>query len=191
MTTMNTHPTPTRSTSRRALAGLFAAGAVAISLLAASPALADEATSSQSCWTDVDTGATGCFDSSLNPQDQIELATGKTVVAAPTGTETAARSAAVATDTLFMLVTGYDGTGRVGESNTYFTSNTSGCNAGLVFGFTGLGTWDNRFESIQSFNGCLTTLYTDTNFNGSFTNLLAFSDDLGTFKNVASSLDVE
>ena len=189
---MSTHLASRTRPSRRILGLIVVGGAVAASLLSASPAFASSSTVSQSCWENVDTGETGCFDSALDEQEQIELATGRPLVAVETGSAAGARSAApsraAAVD--YLLTTGWDGVNQTGDSKSYFTSNTSVCTAGLNYGFQNLQTWSDRFESIQSYNGCFTTLYTDINFGGTFTGLIATSNDLGTFKNKASSLDV-
>ncbi|SKA81257.1 hypothetical protein SAMN06295879_0302 [Agreia bicolorata] len=198
---MITRLAPRTRLSRRTLGLIVGGASVSASLLVASPALAApntaSNTASQSCWENVDTGATGCFDSALDEREQIELATGRPLVAVETGSANASRSATSASPTTasattadYLLVTGWDGINQTGDSKSYLTSNTTGCGAGLNFGFQNLQTWSDRFESIQSYNGCLTTLYADINFGGAFTGLIATSNDLGTFKNKASSLDV-
>ncbi|PRY67942.1 hypothetical protein B0I08_105103 [Glaciihabitans tibetensis] len=149
----------------------------------------------QSCWEDVDTGETGCFDASLDVQEQIELVTGNPVVAVETGTggerrvapTSASSTAAAAT---YLLVTGWDDINMTGASKSYFTSSAIICDGG-GYGYFNLGTFDNRFESIASYNGCSTTLYEKVDFEGTYTPYLTTSADLGAFKNWASSLDIE
>ncbi|KJC63581.1 hypothetical protein [Agreia bicolorata] len=196
---MITRLAPRTRLSRRTLGLIVGGASVAASLLVASPALAATNAASQSCWENVDTGATGCFDSALDEREQIELATGRPLVAVETGSANASRTAASTNATTaststatadYLLVTGWDGINQTGDSKSYLTSNTTGCGAGVNFSFQNLLTWSDRFESIQSYNGCLTTLYADINFGGAFTGLISTSNDLGTFKNKASSLDV-
>jgi hypothetical protein len=179
--------------SRRILGLIVIGGAIAAPLLSAGPAFGATNAASQSCWENVDTGETGCFDSALDEQQQIELATGRPLVAQETGTAGAARSftspsATAAVD--YLLVTGWDGINKTGDTKSYFTSNVSVCN-GFGYSFQNLLTFNDRFESIQSFNGCVTTLYDAVDFDGPSTSPIATSNNLGAFNNRASSLDVE
>ncbi|CAD5990651.1 hypothetical protein [Agreia sp. COWG] len=202
---MITHRSAAHRPSRRLLTLLAVGGALSTSLLSAGPAFAAAPASSapvasQSCWQNVDTGETGCFDTGLDAHEQIEIATGLPLIAVETehgSTERARRAASASSSSstaaaaTYLLMTGWDGISKTGDSKSYFTSNANVCNTGLIYGFAGLATWNDRFESIQSFNGCRTTLYDDIEFEGAVTAPIAESNDLGTFRNRASSLDIE
>jgi hypothetical protein len=187
------------------------ASAVLLTLI---PATADAATvptqatgqaTGQSCWHDVDTGASSCFATgSMSPAQAIAQATGDPVVATPTvesGTSSAAPASGSASrsasqpapaagqsaTTNFLLVVLYDGTNMTGNSNSYFTTNTKIC-VGIINQFPALSNFNDRTESFASFNGCQTSLWTDLNFGGTQYGPLASSTSLGTLNNTASSM---
>lgn len=167
--------------------------ALALSALALLPVTAAQAaapaSAPQSCWYNVDDDTMGCFDVSLDPQEQIELATGSELVAVPTGSQQRIATPAAA-QVSYLLATGWDTTGQTGPSISYFTTNASICN-GLFHSFSTLQTWNNRFESLQAYNGCEAYLYENVNFAGTEFGPITSSLDLGTFKNRAESLIVE
>ncbi|GAB2527040.1 hypothetical protein GCM10027064_25260 [Microbacterium petrolearium] len=171
-----------------ATAGLLAALALApTAATAAAPADA------QSCWVNVDTGESACFDASLDPIAQIEADTGTTVVAVPTGSMrvASARSAAVAADAeTYLLATGWDEIGYAGASVSYFTTLPQVCD-GYTHGFSTLHDWDQRFESLRSYNGCVSYVYDAINFSGTEFGPISASADLGAFKDRARSLWLE
>ncbi|GAB3617116.1 hypothetical protein GCM10027416_16730 [Okibacterium endophyticum] len=183
----------TSHTARRrfAASSLMAAGVVASALLAVSPAnaatSANDSPTGESCWQNVDTGESGCFDSSLDPIEQIELATGKPLVANQTETETS--FAARAVEENFLLVTGWDATGFEGESVSYFTETPNLCSVGAQ-NIASLGAWNDRIESFQSFNGCESKFFQNVLFAGGSFGPAASSSNMGTFNNQASSLIV-
>lgn len=171
-----------------AVAGLAAAAALASGAAPASAAPA----AAQSCWVNVDTGASRCFDAGLDPLEQIEVDTGRPVVAVPTGT--GARSAAAApvpsaTAASYILAVVYDGLSYSGASNTYFTSNSAIC-SGLSYGYPSLGAWNDRIQSVDSYNGCLTTLYWDANYGGAAYGPVGSSTNIGNMRSNASSLRI-
>lgn len=173
-----------------------------LSLLPFSPAAATQSAASasepgQSCWYDIDTDTMGCFDAALDPVEQIALATGAEVVAVPTGATPVAAFRAATTaasttagDEVFLLATGYDNVNYGAPSVTYVTSNPSICN-GIWHTFPSLGVWNDRFESLESYNGCVTYLYDSTNFGGTEYGPITASPDLGSFNNRARAMVVE
>ncbi|MFB2554196.1 hypothetical protein [Herbiconiux liangxiaofengii] len=186
--------TPSRKPASRRLAALGLTAAAALTLLIAGPA-ATASASPVSCWTNLDTGATGCFDASVDPVDAIENATGRPVVAETTGPaaargagEATAAPAAAAVD--YLLLTAYDNTGLTGPSNSYFTSNTNICTNGYAYGFTNFGTFNDRFESFQSYNGCSATFFANSNYTGAEYGPYVSRTTMGTFNNTASSVYV-
>ncbi len=160
----------------------------ALSVLAADPAAAAEPSPIQSCWTNIDTGETGCFDAAIDPVDAIEDATGRPIVAEESEPFNAARGA-LATD--YLLVTAYDAVGKVGVSNSYFTSNAGICTGSFAYGFTNFGAWNDRFESFQAYNGCEATFFDDASYGGIEYGPYISSTSMGTFNNKASSLYVD
>jgi hypothetical protein len=163
-----------------------ALGAVALTLtggLAAAPAWADEP---QSCWTDIDTGAVECFDASIDPVDYIEEATGYDVVAVPTGD--AARFGDPEPFTVYFLATVYDNTGLTIPSMTYSTSNDAVCT--IQHDFSNLGSWNNRIESFEAFNGCAVVFYDNPGFSTAIYGAASLSLNMGTANNRAESMSI-
>lgn len=174
-----------------ATAGLLAALALAPTATAATAAAPADA---QSCWVNVDTGESACFDASLDPIAQIEADTGTTVVAVPTGSMSvaSARSAAAgaADAETYLLATGWDEVGYAGASVTYVTTNPLICN-GIAHDFETLQTWNNRLESFQAYNGCQGWLFDAVQFSGEEFGPVTASSDLGSFRNRAESLSID
>ncbi|PJJ63721.1 hypothetical protein [Compostimonas suwonensis] len=189
---MNTRKAQPNRALRGVLSATVLLGALAVPLLAATPANAEEL--SQSCWTNVDTGETGCFDSSLDIVEQIELATGVPLVATKTDSPNAplaARASKLADPPLnFLLMTGWDGTNQSGPSVSFFTSAVGVC-SGITYSLQSLNEWNDRIESFQAFNGCDAILYEDEFWGGDSFGPAASSNNLGTFNNKASALDLE
>jgi hypothetical protein len=172
-------------------------GILAALALAPTAATAASPADAQSCWVNVDTGESACFDASLDPIAQIEADTGSTVVAVPTGSVSvaSARSAAAgaADDETYLLATVWDEVGQPGppaQSNTYFTTNPLICD-GITHSWDDLLDWNDRIESIRSFNGCVSYLYDDYNLYGEEFGPVVTSSDLGAFRNKARSLWIE
>ncbi|SDZ45048.1 hypothetical protein SAMN05216554_3978 [Herbiconiux ginsengi] len=175
----------------RRLAALGLAAAAALTILTATSASASASASptepAQSCWTNVDTGQTGCFDAALDPVEAIELATGRPLVTGESASRSAAPTGALVD---YLLLTGYDGQNMTGLSNSYFSSNANICNA-VAYGFQNLGTWSDRFESFQSSNGCQATFYADTLYDGTAYGPFVSKTTMGSFNNVASSVYID
>lgn len=184
------------TTTRRITAFALALGALTLVPLSAANAAAPAAPA-QSCWYNVDNDTMGCFDAALDPQQQIELATGTEVVAVPTGTartsaeasSTAALSSVAAPES-FLLATGHDTIAYGTPSFTYFTQNPAICN-GVDHPYLNLGTWSNRFESFQTYNGCVGYLFDSINYGGAELGPVTASTNLGTFNNRAESMAIE
>jgi hypothetical protein len=179
---MRTSPTPARLLA----AGLAAAGLSV--LISASPAFAS-GTTTTACWTDGDTQAVSCYPTRDAMIDAIETTTGGDFVAVPDGSASFAQPAP---DTTFALVTVYDDLNLAGASMTYTTTNSAVC-TGPSYGFSSLGSWNDRIESFQSFNGCVTTLYRDINYSPAspvFGPNTSSSNVGATWRNQASSLSV-
>jgi hypothetical protein len=183
------------STAARTVSLAIAVMAAATALVAgaapasAAPVRAD--TAPQSCWINVDTDASRCFDATLDPLEQIATDTGLPVIAVPTGA--AARSAAPspsAAAASYVLAVVYDGLSYTGASNTYFTTNSAICN-GLSYGYASLGAWNDRIQSVDSYNGCLTTLYWDAGYGGAAYGPVGSSINIGNMRSNASSLRIE
>ncbi|MFG6402526.1 hypothetical protein [Microbacterium sp. P04] len=174
------------TTTRRTISVALVMSALIV--LPAAPAMASAP--DQSCWYDVDTDAMGCFDASLDPHEQIELETGATLIAVPTGDHGRLQSVVAEADPVYLLATGWDATAQTGASISYYTSNAKIC-AGLSHSFSNLQAWNNRFESLQSYNGCEAYLYDGTGYSGSEYGPVASSSTLGTFNNRAESMIVE
>ncbi|WP_146184956.1 hypothetical protein [Agromyces badenianii] len=171
------------------LAALAVIAASVLTLLPTTPAAATD--SSESCWYDVDTDEIGCFDASLDPHEQIELATGAELVAVPTGSNGGRSSADSSTiATVYLLATVWDSTSYAGQSMSYYTSNANIC-AGVAHGFPDLLSWKDRIESLQSYNGCVTWLYDDFGTLGLEYGPVSSSTNLGTFNNEARSMYIE
>jgi hypothetical protein len=154
-----------------------------------------KAVAGQSCWDNVATWQTGCFATGMNPYQQISEATGTNVVAVPTaGGAAAGARAAFATPhaiegaaTSYILTNVWSSTNETGDAMTYFTTNSTVC-VGGSYGFPSLGSWNDRIQSFQSFNGCVTTLYHDSNYGGTHFGPQSLASTLGSFNNQASSL---
>ena len=146
--------------------GALAAGAGALALLALGASPAQAATAGPACWTDGDTGAVRCFADQDALLRGIADATGGPVVADPSGAPAVRATASPAgVDATFLLVTVYDQTGFTGSSMTYTTTNSAVC--AVSHGFATLGSWNDRIDSFQGFNGCSIALYRDINFSPS------------------------
>lgn len=179
------------SARRPAIAALLSlAGAASLALVSTAPAQAAE---TQSCWVNVDTGETSCFDSSIDTFDKIAEDTGLPVVAVQTGT--AARSAAakaatpLATAASYIITVGYEGLSYSGANIAYYTTNPAIC-SGASYSYATLGAWNDRFQSIDSYNGCTTTLYQDANFGGPAYGPVGSSTNIGNMRSQASSIKV-
>ncbi len=160
---------------------------------AATPAPQDTATT-QSCWTNVDTGESGCFTTGTEtPEQAIADATGTNVVAAPTGELSAdvvtTPDGVEGTATSYLLTARVDSTNQGGNSSSYFTMDSGIC-SGLINEFPSLPDFNDKAESFQSFNGCSTTLWQDNGFSGTQFGPAVSSNNLGSFNNKASSMIV-
>ncbi len=93
-------------------------------------------------------------------------------------------------DSSFALVVVYDGTNFTGASNGYFTTDGSIC-SGQIYGYSSLGSWNDRIESLETFNGCAATLYLNINYGGSSFGPVGAANTLGSFNNQASSMRVQ
>ena len=175
-------------TITRRITALTAIAVGALSLFPISTAQAAEPT--LSCWYNVDNDTMGCFDTSLDPHEQIERATGTQLVAVPTGAQSRSAATAAASAATYLLATGWDATGRTGASVSYFTTNPAIC-TGLIHSFPNLGTWSNRFESFEAYNGCEGYLFDGVNYGGTEFGPLTVSNNLGTFSNRAESMSIE
>lgn len=147
----------------------------------------------ESCWVNVDNGESACFDAALDPVEQIEAATGTTVVAVPTGSGQpfAQHRAAVASDeTSYLVATGWEEIGQTGASVSYISMIADVC-VDTMHGWADLGAWNDRIESLRSYNGCETYLYDDYDFLGEEYGPIVSSDDLGDFRDRARSLWAE
>ena len=109
-------------------------------------------------------------------------------MAVETGGAPARSAAPSAAAAEYLLLTGWDDINQSGASKSFFTSKPPQCGL-AVYGFQNLGTFNNTFESIQSYNGCLTTLYDGVDYLGEFTTPIAASNDLGAFRNRAESFE--
>lgn len=188
------------STQPRRFAALAAVAAATVALClvpAAAQASTPDSAAGQSCWHDVDSGASACFTTgTTTPAQAIADATGGSVVAAPTGSSPVSNSGSGSSPritagaaTSYLITVLYDGTSKSGNSSSYFTQNSSIC-AGIINQFPSLPAFNDRAESFQSYNGCRTTLWGDSNFNGTQYGPLASSNSLGSFANTASSMIV-
>lgn len=179
--------------TRRITAVAFALGALALFPVSAAQAAApatQAAAPAQSCWYNVDNDTMGCFDASLDPQEQIELVTGSDLIAVPTGTQQRVAPSAAADPVTYLLATGWDAVGQTGVNFSYFTANAAICN-GLSHSLGNLGVWNNRFESFVTYNGCEGYLYDSTDYFGTEFGPVVNSTNLGTFRNRAESMIVE
>ncbi len=178
---LTSHARPARAKRITALS-LSAVAIVGASLTAAAPAFGD--TPEQSCWTDVDTGAVQCFDSSLDPIEAIEELSGESVLAIPDGQE--APLTTEGTFTIFVLALAYDNTGFGSPTMSYTTTDSAIC--GDEHDFGDLGSWSDRIESFQGMNGCSAIFYRDVNFGTVIFGPAASSTNMGSANNQASSI---
>jgi hypothetical protein len=177
-------------TTTRRITATVALAVGALSLFPFSAAQAVEP--AQSCWYNVDDDTMGCFDAALDPHEQIELATGAELVAVPTaGAQRGTASRVAAADpVVYLLATGWEAADYSGASISYYTSNALICN-GVSHLFSTLQTWNNRFDSVQTYNSCEAYLYDSTSYNGAEFGPVTASPNLGTFANRAESMIVE
>lgn len=145
------------------------------------------------CWTDVDTAEVACVDGGYDEMvEQIEKANGGPLIASstdapPNDDEFVPRAAPTPLAT-YLLVIVYDQTSFNGNSMSYVTTSSSIC--ATTQGFPNLGSWNDRIDSFQSFNGCSTVLYRDANYGTPSYGPYVSSSDVGSMKHNASSMIV-
>ncbi|MDM4762179.1 hypothetical protein QT381_04060 [Galbitalea sp. SE-J8] len=167
--------------TRRLLAIVSSLVALALPFAVAAPAAADEPL--QSCWVSVDTGQSLCVDAGEDlvgavEEDGVDLDFG----------DTAGRG----TNAEVVLSALYDDTGYGGA--TFIMSVSGGNCSTTAYGYTSLSPygWDNRAESFRSYNGCVTAVFSNTNYGGTQYGYYTSSSNLGTgMNNQASSWRVQ
>lgn len=154
----------------RALVGALMLPLLGLSLIGAAPASAAEVEEPvQSCWIDLPSETTVCFDPSLDVADVIFELTGQTLVYS---TDDAARS-----ESALLLAVGailYEHHGLDGSSVT-MTVPDGGCPGYVTNWPTMPSGWNDRVSSFATYSSCKATLYENTSMSGaqfgpSFTN---------------------
>ena len=164
---------------------------MALILLSSSPAqaaLLDE-TPTQYCWTNIDSAEVRCVDGGYDEMvDDITDVTGTPVIAEPTSDETVTPASRGVLAT-YLLAIVYDSTNLGGSAMSYVTMNSAICSA--TYAYASLGSWNDRIESFEAYNGCSVVLYQDANYGGAHYGFYTLSTDVGTMKNQASSMAID
>lgn len=167
------------------LAGILATGAFAA---AAAPA-------EQHCVVQLDASGQGrsapmqCY---ADEASAMSAATGQNVTASDLATAEAVDAFVAKSNATTMASTvisiEYDGQNYSGSTLRYTVSNPNGCLDGSTYTDPDLYAWDNRIESVRSYQGCTTTHYDYYNYGGSAFSCSASCGSLGAMNNKTSSL---